>query len=281
LNSYVYLNGCFLPEAEAVVPISDRGFLFGDGLFTTMRVSDGVIECVDEHLSRIRSQCALIKIEEPILCHHHLQELIAINKADHGIWRMKIIITGGKDPSLNLNLRGIGTLLVTINPYDAQIHHSYKLIVYPHPISRPNAKIKSLSYLDRLQVKQHALDDNANDAIVVSHEGYLLETAFSNLFWCMKNTFITPSSELDLYQGTALECFKGAAKELGLVVREEKVKLIPLDAQVYTCNAMTGLLPVDFIGDSHYSRDFQMEEKLSAIYRNRVTPVYTEVNSKF
>ena len=55
-DRWVFLNGDFLPEKQAKVSINDRGFLFGDGIFTTMRVHAGVCELYNGHLRRLEAQ---------------------------------------------------------------------------------------------------------------------------------------------------------------------------------------------------------------------------------
>ena len=59
----VFLNGQFLPEAQAVVPVNDRGFLLGDGLFETMRVADGKPFRFAQHLERLARGADFLKIK--------------------------------------------------------------------------------------------------------------------------------------------------------------------------------------------------------------------------
>ncbi len=61
----VFLNGQFLPEAEAVVPVNDRGFLLGDGLFETLRVVNGKPFRFAQHLERMTRGADFLKIKPP------------------------------------------------------------------------------------------------------------------------------------------------------------------------------------------------------------------------
>src|SRR5580698_5867548 len=61
----VFLNGNFLPEAEAVVPLNDRGFLLGDGLFETTRVAQGRPFRLAQHLERLARGADFLKIKLP------------------------------------------------------------------------------------------------------------------------------------------------------------------------------------------------------------------------
>lgn len=269
MSGYVYLNGQYLLEEEARIPVSDRGFLFGDGVFTTLRVCDGVVEFAEHHLNRLSAQCDTLAISRPSLQLDQLHELVEKNRAYDGVWRMKIIVTGGCGTALNVSSRSIGALLVTVKRYQPHSRIPCKLVIYPHPISKPTAAIKSLSYLDRLIVKQYALDHHADDAIVTSLEGFLLESAFSNIFWCCDNTLIRPPKCSNLYSGVAIEVLEEIAKEIGWGISEERVASIPAGAKPFLCNAMTGPIPVDQIGDNFYARDKKVEDVLIEAYRQR------------
>src|SRR6266545_6524130 len=61
----VFFNGRFIPEAQAVVPISDRGFLYGDGLFETLRVGHGRPLWWERHLERLERGAGILKIPLP------------------------------------------------------------------------------------------------------------------------------------------------------------------------------------------------------------------------
>ena len=61
----VFLNGHFLPEAQAVVPVNDRGFLLGDGLFETIRVVNGRPFRMAQHLERMTRGADFLKIKCP------------------------------------------------------------------------------------------------------------------------------------------------------------------------------------------------------------------------
>ena len=91
----VFLDGTFHFENEAFIPVNDRGFLFGDGVFTTIRVIEGQPECMEMHLERIQSHCRALNIVPPAIASNLIMELIKQNGAENGQWRLKIIVTGG------------------------------------------------------------------------------------------------------------------------------------------------------------------------------------------
>jgi 4-amino-4-deoxychorismate lyase len=246
----VYHNGGFLDEEQASIPITDRGFLFGDGIFTTVKVVDGEPQLLEKHLDRLFRQCEMLKIESPMIPEAAIEELIDQNHAWQGVWRMKIIVTGGCEPALSLPKRPCGQVLMTIKSYEGT-RESVTLSVYPYPVIRPISGLKTLAYLDRLCLKEYALQEGADDALVLSPEGYVMETAFSNIFWCSEKALYTPSRELPLMQGIALEECCEEACNRGMEVVEVKARLDELtpEMKVFTCNSMTGAIPVTRIGD--------------------------------
>ena len=89
----VFLNGQFLPEAEAVVPVNDRGFLYGDGLFETMRVANGKPFRLAQHLERLTRGADFLKIKPPFKpkeLEKFAAQLIAKNQLADAILRVTL-----------------------------------------------------------------------------------------------------------------------------------------------------------------------------------------------
>lgn len=271
--SVIYLNGDFLDEERAFIPITDRGFLFGDGAFTTLRIEKGLTQCFQPHLERLESYCHSLGIAFPKISREILQELIVHNQASEGIWRLKIIITGGSQSALSLTPRAHGQLLMTLKPYQLEEKQEYRLTLYPHPICRPSASLKSLAYLDRLWVAHYASQKNVDDALVTDSNGFVLETAFSNIFWRMGNQLITPDFRLPLLPGIALKMVRLAAeRELEIPMYNVYLPLeaIPSEAQIYLCNSLKGIVPVVAIDGKTFSRDLSWEARLINAYHSQV-----------
>lgn len=262
---WVFLNGEYILESQGVIPISDRGFLFGDGCFTTLRVFQGEVEFFSAHLQRLYEHCHQLRLDCPRIEEEWIKELIVKNRAFEGVWKLKIIVTGGNHPDLHLPRRPHGQLVMLLHPYQVQGgggSSSCRLCVCPHVIEKPTSCLKSLSYLDRLYVKQYALDRGYEDAIVLSSEGDVLETAFSNIFWFDGHTLSLPHPDLPYLRGVilthlsqhspfALQYVKGALEE------------IPAEAAVYLCNAMTHIRPVDEIEGRKFSRQPAWDRELA------------------
>lgn len=246
MTGKVYCNGKYFDENEPCIPITDRGFLFGDGVFTTIRVVNGVPEFFEAHIDRLIKQCETLKIDPPERLTTDVNDLILKNSASKGVWRLKIIITGGDKSSLALPRRKFGKHLMIITKVDENCPKNLRLTVFPHPVCRPSAHLKTLSYLDRLFISDYAAFQGFDDALVLSKEGYVMETAFSNIFWVQGLDVFIPDPNLELLMGIALtheiEVLKKSGHRIHFV--KEKLAGISEDAQVFICNSIKGVVPV-------------------------------------
>lgn len=271
--SIVFFNGNFIPEKEALLPITDRGFLFGDGIFTTMKVKEGFIEAPDSHLNLLQSQCRILHLTPPKIKNEWLRELVVQNMALKGVWRLKIIVTGGSSSDLNLAPRPPGQLLMTLKPYTENVQKSYRLIDFPYSVLGPSTRIKSLSYLDRLWIKDFARTREYDDALVFSQEGFLLETAFSNIFWRKNDELFIPDPALSHYQGSTIAFVKKAAEKIGMTVYfvQATYSELPDEGQFFICNSMRGICPAFIVVDKFFERDLNFEHRLGESFRHLIS----------
>ncbi len=256
----VYINAAFCPLQEAKIPINDRGFLYGDGVFTSMRVFNGKVLLLDRHLRRLKEQCLQLHIIPPELDQDLILQLIERNDAFDAIWKMKIIITGGSGAQLALPSRKSGTVIATIRPCE-ESKNPVRLALYPKPIDRPVASLKMLSYLDRLFIKQDALERGYDDGIGTLRDGTLLEASSSNLFWKVRNHLYTPHPALPLLSGLGLEYVVENVENLEFVVDYVQcgLGLIPKEACLYLVNSVRGVSAVSEVEGRKFDRDVEFE----------------------
>lgn len=254
------------------MPVTDRGFLFGDGVFTSLRVFQGRPECLGLHLDRLKDHCHQLKITPPEIKNEWIREIIARNNANLGEWRLKIIVTGGNAARLDLRERKSGGVLMTMKRYSGTALTPRKLALYPDPICRPHAHVKTLAYLDRLWVMDYAKSQGCDDAVIVDPKGVWLETAFSNLFWRDGDELIIPHVDLPLLYGVAIRIVVMAAKALNMSTRQVKARReeVPVTAQLFVCNSISGICPVVEVGGKPYSRDPYFEQEIRSAYADLI-----------
>lgn len=264
--TFIFVEGKFLQEDQAVIPLTDRGLLFGDGVFSTLRVFNGTIEGIRTHLTHLKSQCEALNLHCPPIKEEWLSELIRCNQAFTGIWRLKILVTGGDSPSIDLRKRQ-GRLIIYLKPAQ-NFPTEVRLRVYPIPYSAPLAHVKSLSYLDRLHMADYALKSNVDDVLVTSPEGYVLESSCANIFWAEKDDFFSPKPSHNLLTGATLDLL---SKEINIDFVKKKLEDISSSAHVYLCNSIRGILPVVQIDERKFMRHLNLETSLLRSYKNALS----------
>lgn len=263
----IYINAAFCPLEEAKISIDDRGFLYGDGLFTSMRVFNGKAFLLDRHLKRLKEQCLQLHIIPPDLDQDLLLELIERNNAFDGLWKMKIIITGGLGRKLDLASRKSGSVVATLRPCEED-KKLVRLALYPKPIDRPVSPLKTLSYLDRLFIKQDVLERGYDDGIGTLRDGTLLEASSSNLFWKVNKELYTPHPALPLLSGLGLDYVIENMQKEGFRVEYVQSTLagIPKEACVYLVNSVRGVSAVSEVEGRKFERDKEFELLVNKLF---------------
>lgn len=247
--SFVYYEGAFLPQEEAKIPVTDRGFLFGDGAYATIRVEKGVPFFLETHLKRLEEQCQSFSLEMPSLSISSIEELIRLNHATSGVWRLKLIVTGGDGFQMFLPKRK-GRLLMTLSAYQASSQQPLRVGIFPYPFHLCHASFKSLAHLNRLYVMEEARRQGVDDCLTLTEKGIVLEMAFGNLCWIQDRTLYTPSRSLPLYFGVTITKLIEKMNKEGYRIEEVEATLqdMPDEAAFYRTNSMGGICPISEIG---------------------------------
>ena len=199
----IFLNGNYYEEREAGLKAFDRGFLFGDGIFTTIKVEDSVPLYLDKHIERLQSSSRFLGINffDPGFPEVIARLLKANGRQDA---RVKIIVTRGYDyQNRVLNYEGgTPTIAVLMFPPVPDLSHAVTLGISPE--MRGNESIyqhKTISYLQNLVHKTLARKRGVDDAVILNHKKEVLETTTANLFFIQDDEIITPPRNLPLLNG--------------------------------------------------------------------------------
>jgi len=222
----VYLNGEVIDEREALIPAADRGVLFGDGVFETVRAYGGRPFRMDRHLERLREGCGELRIggvpaDAEIV--EAVAELYRINVASGDAY-IRVTLTGGRfDGNRGLERPGPPNVHIMVKPFEGYPREWYergmRLVVSDVRANdgSPLSRIKSTSYLDKLIARQEARDRGADDALILNSRGYLAEATSSNLFLVRRGKLATPAEECGLLPGITREAVMELCEEYGLV----------------------------------------------------------------
>ncbi len=271
LAPIVYWDGSWCQKGEVYIPINDRAVLFGDGLFTTLSVREGKVEGWKRHLQRLQQQAEQINLEWKPIDSKLVEQLVKVNQAERGVWRLKMMMTASGGPSVNLPARSVGHLYMELNSYEPP-QKALHLGIYPEPVVSPLSRLKSLAYLERLWLKQWALSQGYDDVVLTSADRFVTEASTSALFWLVDETFYYPDETLPRLPSIALEVFCEVAKGIGMQVAKIccRVEEIPSDAALFICTALMPLCPIASCGSAVFSVDWESAEQLRRAYLKQV-----------
>ncbi len=253
VQQLVYLSGAFIPRGEAVVDAFDRGFLYGDGFFETLRVFGGRAGLLERHLLRLAHSCeetGWSPSPDGDEIGAAAVELIERNGVDDGY--MRITVSRGRyggDPGVIEPVRP--TVLIEARSIDMAPPGSAS----PFQLLRsgclrnehsPTVRHKSLSYLDNLLALEEARRAGADDVYFLNASGHLCEGARTNLFWVRGDEVFTPAVRCGLLPGITRAVVMEIAEREGIACRRGcygEEELLEAD-EVFCTNSLRGVIPV-------------------------------------
>jgi branched-chain amino acid aminotransferase len=172
-----------VPRAAARVSVFDRGFMYGDGIFETLRAYRGVPYALDEHLERLHESAAILALPPPRLdWHKHCRELLRRNRLLNDDAWIRIVITRGESPPGLLPAIRMNPTLVTMAGPMRLRRRIVSATLLPFAQENFLAEHKSLSYLLGVVGRAYAARHNTDEGIYVGHDGALREGTTSSLF---------------------------------------------------------------------------------------------------
>jgi branched-chain amino acid aminotransferase/para-aminobenzoate synthetase component 1 len=232
----------------------DRGFLYGDGVFETMRAECGHILDLDRHLDRLHGSLAVLRIRVEGLVDWEtvLSGLLTRNDLLRTPASVKIVVTRGISSAMGLPTSVKPTIFLLSQrfepPTDAAYHKGWGLVVHQSGFSPPLAGHKTLNYLYFLAARQGALNQGANEAIVLDPSGGITETAAGSLLVRSNGAWWTPASPFQLPSVTLCRLLELLAKGGQFV---ERRKATPADLEnaetVWVVSSLVLIMPVSHI----------------------------------
>lgn len=247
----VFLNGRFQPASQATVSVQDRGLLYGDGLFETLRAANGQPFWLRQHLARLtRSAAALnLSLPEQLPWAEIIRELLRRNGLAMEIAIVKILVTRGEATTLGLPVTKQPTVIISARPYTPpppeDYRHGWPVVVFPERRHCFLGTHKSLNYLFSLAARQYALDHGGREALILEADGNVAEGAAAGLLWQEQGSYCTPRAGNALPSVT-LQVLREILDRRSLTIRQEPAppaRLLQAEG-VWLANSLMGLMPV-------------------------------------
>ena len=226
----VYLNGKFVEQSQAKVSVFDHGLLYGDGVFEGIRSYDGLIFKLQEHIDRLFESAHTIMLRIPM----SKSALIGVVKQSLRVNRLhdayiRLVVTRGiGDLGLDPRKCEKPTVFVIADKIQLYPRKLYEqglaLITVATQRNVPealNPQIKSLNYLNNILAKIEAITAGYEEAIMLSHSGYVTECTGENLFIVKKKQLRTPPPYVGVLRGITRRTVMELGTRQRLEVREE------------------------------------------------------------
>ena len=273
----VFLNGEWIPEEQAQVSAFDRGFLYGDGVFETIRIYQGHPFLLERHLGRLAHGLSGLHIEDPFSFDEwtdHCRELIARNKVSDGILRLYITRGTGKrgyspmgcsSPTERISLPDV--------PPVADPKTRVDIITAAGILSDhdPLSTFKTANKLVNIIAMREAERAEVHDALLLNRNGHATETAASNIFAVAENVLRTPPLASGCLGGITRGFVLELAADLGIRTAQcdlphEELRLAD---GLFLTNSVREIQPIATL-DGHLIKQSPLTLKLQETYRERV-----------
>ena len=249
----IWINGKLADAASASISVFDRGFMYGDGVFETMRSYAGKIFKIDEHLDRLKRALNIIKIRLPCskkYLKNAIYKSLSVNRLSGAY--IKVVVTRGEGrfgiSHLDYFIPNIVIVAKDFEGYpDWMFNRGLRAKIAGVQNEQSTiSKIKSLNYLPHILARFEAKGGGFDEAILTNTKGYITEAATSNIFLVKKNNIITPSIDSGILPGITRGVVIRIAKRLEFKVRERSVsrrELLNAD-EIFLTNSLAEVLPV-------------------------------------
>ncbi|TET09430.1 branched-chain amino acid aminotransferase, partial [Candidatus Aerophobetes bacterium] len=278
----IYINGKFFKQSQALISVNEGGFLFGEGLFETMRAYSGSVFRLTEHLERILGSCHFLKLpfkENAQSLTEKINQTLGVNKLFDAY--LKLIISSGINKGSLTDTSSSPTLIIIareFEPYPQRIYkEGFKAItskIRRNPYS-PLAQHKSLNFLENVLGKREAEERGKKEAIFIDPQGNLTEGATTNIFLVKQGSVISPALNSMILPGITRKVVLEISSNLGMPIEERKVELKELyeAEEAFLTNSLIEIMPLVQV-DSHIigkGVSGTLTQKLKKEYQKKVS----------
>ncbi|MEO6595283.1 MAG: aminotransferase class IV [Planctomycetota bacterium] len=250
------VDGLIVPEADARIPVLDRGFLFGDSCYEVLRTTGSVPFAWPEHFARLRTSAASILLEldldEAAVARRVAATLAA---AAHGDSYVRLIVTRGTGEAPNIDLAyasGPPRWIVMVRPLPAMDGKPARLAIVDRLRNDRRAldpATKSGNYLNNVLGLAEAKALGASDCVMLNHDGFVTEASTSNVFARMDGVWVTPPLASGILAGVTRALLLEFLPTCGERVAERNLVAGDLRAaeELFVSSSLRNISPVTWV----------------------------------
>lgn len=256
MNMYIYMNGQFVEKEKATISPFDHGYLYGLGVFETIRTYDGYPFLIAEHLERLHRGLCELHIEATFSTNQVLEimtELSRINELQDSYIRFNVS-AGSGDIGLQTDPYEQPTVIMFQKPLPKmEPLREKEAIILRIPRNTPETtfRLKSHHFFNNVAAKRELGPDPNKEGIFLTETGYLAEGVTSNLFWLKNDVLYTPALETGILNGITRRFIMNIAKQTGIEIKEGLYQATELDTadEIFFSNSIQEIVPVNRFND--------------------------------
>jgi len=274
----VFLNGNFIEEEEANVSVFDRGFLYGDGVFETLRIYNGKPFLLDRHLGRLSHGLGSLFIGEKYSFSEYLEftcKLIETNNVTDGVLRIQATrgpgkrgysTTGNYNPTVLISLHEAPSVDPK-NPSPVKLASSIQILSDHDPFST----LKTTNKLANIVALREAEKAGMDDALLTNQNGNITGASGSNVFWIKDGALFTPPVSSGCMSGITRGMILELAVAMNLPATQQNITptLLVGAESVFLTNSIREIRPVIQIDNKPITTS-PLINKLHSVYREAV-----------
>ncbi len=275
----IFLNDRLVPEDEATVSVYDHGFLYGDGIYETMRSYRGVVFMIERHLDRLCRSALFIGLNIPEKSEIKRAVSLTLKQNNLSESYVRITVSRGKGAiGIDPDLCKAVTFVVITEPFrkypDELYAEGARLILAKtrrNSTTAVDPRIKSLNFLNNILAKIEAKESDAHEAIMLNSEGFIAEGTVSNIFFVKNGILFTPSVKVGILDGITREIVISSARDHGMRVEEGEYRPDDLlkASEVFFTNTSAEIMPVSKVENVNFGIG-EITSLLHTLYQDEV-----------
>jgi branched-chain amino acid aminotransferase len=287
----IFINNRLIPDSQAKVSVFDHGYLYGDGIYETLRVYKGVVFTIDEHIDRLFRSASMIHLAVPY-SHEKIRRAVyrtvRANRQRDAYVRISVSRGPGAiglDPGLCPKPTFV-IISKTLKGYPEQYYRKGVKIAFVRTRRNfrgaLNPQIKSLNFLNNILATIELTDADAHEAVMLNYRGYVAEGTTSNIFFVKNRVLCTPGIDVGILDGITRKMILDTAKEQNIKTKEGNFTIQDVynANEVFISSTTRELMPVNMVDDRRIvSRIGSITKALLSAYHEKVRE-YLEKESK-
>jgi branched-chain amino acid aminotransferase len=240
-NMKIYIDGKYYDKADAKISVFDHGLLYGDGVFEGIRIYNGKVFRLKEHIERLYESAKAVLLEIPMTKEEmevSVQDAVKVNERKDGY--IRLVVTRGEgsfglDPA-SCKRATVIIIVDTIQLYPKEYYEKGIALITVTSRRVPSEcldpRIKSLNYLNNIMAKLEAKQAGCLEAVMLNTQGFVAECTADNIFIVKGGRLLTPAAYHGALKGITRQTVMEIAEKVS--IKSEETTLAPYD--LYTAD---------------------------------------------